>query len=114
MNLLKTVTKACDDGNALDIEVLDMHSKTPLFDYMILCTGRSDRQVNAIVDRIVEECHKNNYPIKNVEGKNGNLWVLVDCVDVVVHVFLNEERPKYSLEKLWGDCKRLDVEQLLN
>jgi ribosome-associated protein len=113
MTLLKTIIKACDDVKASDIEVLDMEKKSPLFDHMVLCTGRSDRQVGSIVDRIKNDLTKANFPIKNIEGKNGNLWVLVDCFDVIVHVFLNEERSKYSIEKLWGDCKRLNVEELL-
>jgi ribosome-associated protein len=52
--------------------------------------------------------------VKQVEGKNGNLWILVDCIDVIVHVFLKEEREKYNIEKLWGECPRINVASLLD
>jgi len=109
MTLLKTVIKAVDDLKAVDIEILDMRKNSPLMDYMVICTGRSDRQVGAIVKKVKEELQKNNYPVKNIEGANGNMWVLVDCFDIVVHVFLSEERSKYGLERLWGDVPRIPV-----
>lgn len=113
MTLLKTITKACDDLKALDIEILDMQNKSPLIDYMVICTGRSDRQVGAIVRKIKEEVLKNGYDVKNIEGGNENIWVLVDCYDVIVNVFINDERMKYGLERIWGDVPRVNVEELL-
>ena len=114
MSLLKTIISACDDIQAQDIEILDMANKTPLFDHMVICTGKSDRQLNAIVDNIVEHVEKNEYVVKQIEGKNGNLWILVDCIDVIVHVFMKEEREKYNIEKLWGECPRIDAHELLS
>jgi ribosome-associated protein len=113
MSLLKTIINACDDINAQEIEILDMENKSPLFDYMVICTARSDRQLRGIVDHIAEEVEKNEYTVKQIEGKNGNLWVLVDCIDVIVHVFVKEERDKYNIERLWGECKRLDASEFI-
>lgn len=112
MTLLETITKACDDLKALDIQILDMKGISPLVDYMVICTGRSDRQVNAIVHKIKDEVLKNNYQVKHIEGADGSLWVLIDCFDIVCHVFQNDERIKYSLEKIWGDVPRIKLEDL--
>lgn len=113
MELLKTITKACDDLKAEDIKILDMRKNSPLIDYMVLCTGRSNRQVHAIVKKIKEELQKKDIPIKNIEGTNGNMWVLVDCYDIICHVFLPEERMKYGLERIWGDVPSIEVEKVL-
>ncbi len=113
MSLLKTVTKACDDLKAVDIQILDMRKISPLVDYMVICTGRSDRQVGAIVKKIKEEVYKNGYSVKHVEGADANLWVLIDCYDIICHVFQEDERIKYSLEKIWGEVPRISVKDLL-
>ncbi len=113
MTLLETITRACDDLKALDIQILDMQKISPLVDYMVICTGRSDRQVNAIVRKIKDEVLKNNFKVKHIEGADANLWVLIDCFDIVCHVFMNDERIKYSIEKIWGDVPRVNAETLL-
>lgn len=113
MSLLKTIINAVSDVKAQDIEIIDMEQKSSLFDYMVICTATNERQLRAIVDTVVKDVEKNEFVVKHVEGKNGNVWILVDCIDVVVHVFLKEERQKYNLEKLWGDFKRLDSEQFV-
>lgn len=113
MSLLKIIINAIDDVKGQDIEILNMKEKSPLFDHMVICTATNERQLSAIVDNVVKEVEKNEFVVKQVEGKNGNLWVLIDCIDVVVHVFTQEERTKYNLEKLWGECERISVEALL-
>lgn len=113
MNLLKIITKACDNAKAQDIKVLDMQGISPLLDYMVICTGNSDRQVEAIVKRVKDEVYKNGFNIKHIEGAEFNLWVLIDCFDIIVHVFQTDERIKYSIEKIWGDVPRIPVEDLL-
>src|SRR5690554_6491576 len=114
MELLKTIIKACDDLKAQDIKILDMKGISPLLDYMVICTGNSDRQVEAIVKRVKDDVYKNNFNIKHIEGSNYNLWVLIDCFDIVCHVFQRDERIKYSIEKIWGDVPKISVEDLLD
>ncbi|HEY8435476.1 MAG TPA: ribosome silencing factor [Haloplasmataceae bacterium] len=114
MSLLKIIINAILDVNGHQVEVLDMREKSPLFDYMVLCSATNERQLAAIVDNVVKEVHKHEFVVKHVEGKRMNFWVLIDCIDVVVHVFTPEERAKYNLEKLWGDCERVDLEALLD
>lgn len=114
MKLLKTITKACDDLKAGEIQILDMRDVSPLVDYMVICTGRSDRQVNAIVDKVKEEVVKNNFNVRHIEGLAAGLWVLIDCYDVLCHVFQSDERIKYSIEKIWGEVPRISCSELLN
>ncbi|HEY8364228.1 MAG TPA: ribosome silencing factor [Haloplasmataceae bacterium] len=113
MNLLKVVTKACDDLKAVDIKILDMRGISPLVDYMVICTGRSERQVNAIVEKVREEVEKNHFQVRHIEGQRAGLWVLVDCNDVICHVFQNDERIKYSIERIWGEVPRIPIEEVL-
>ncbi|ERJ13729.1 ribosome silencing factor [Haloplasma contractile] len=113
MKLLKTIVSAIDDGKAEDIKVLDMNNVSPLVDYMVLATGRSDRQVQALVTRVKKAVTENGFDIKHIEGNQMNLWVLVDCKDIIVHVFQEDERVKYNLESLWADVPRLQVDDIL-
>lgn len=113
MNSLEIAVKAIDDKHAKDIEILDMRSVSPLIDYMIICTGNTDRQVEAIVKNVKEEIYLHEMEVRRVEGATTNLWVLVDLNDVIVHVFQEDERVRYNLERLWADVPRVDVEGLL-
>jgi len=78
-------------------------------DYFLICTGNNDRQIQAIVDEILEQEEKAQVPISRVEGKNGAKWVLIDLGEVIVHVFSSSERSFYNLEKLWSDASNLDL-----
>lgn len=93
------------DKKASDITVLDMREVSGIADYFVLCTGDADLQVKAIVDaiqhRIREECDER--PWKK-EGEEHRTWVVLDYVDLVVHVFSEERRAFYDLERLWGDA----------
>ncbi len=90
---------------AHDITVLDMRAVSGVADYFVVCTGESDLQVKAIFeaveDRIKAQCQERPW---HVEGADHRQWVLLDYVDLVVHVFIPEKRAFYSLERLWGDA----------
>ena len=113
MNLLETIILACDDLKAQNIEVLDMRNISPLVDFMVICTGRSDRQVSSIVKKIKDELASKEMKIKHIEGADASLWVLIDCFDVIVHVFQNDERIKYGLERIWGDVPRYNIDHII-
>ena len=112
MELLNVVVKALDDVKACDITVLDMKGISPLFDYMVIATSTNSRQSSALIHNVKEECEKNDFDIRGVEGKD-EAWVLIDCKDIIVNVFTKEEREHYGLEKLYLDVKRVDVNKLL-
>lgn len=94
---------------ATDIRVLDLRKLTAITDFFVICTGSSDTHVKAISDAVVDGSNKLGEKPWHREGTGGKSWVLLDYVDVVVHIFLNETRRFYSLEKLWGDAEITSV-----
>lgn len=93
--------KALDDLKALDVRVLDVGEKSTITEVMIIATGTSTRHVSAIANNVVLEAKKQGNQPLGVEGDNSSDWVLIDLVDVVVHVMLQQTRDFYNLEKLW-------------
>jgi ribosome-associated protein len=98
------------EKKARDIVILDLSQLTSATDRFVVCTGDSDVQVKAIADHVVEKMGEAGHRVWHVEGEQGRRWILLDFVDVVVHVFYSETRDFYSLETLWGDAPavRLD------
>ena len=88
-----------------DILVMDLREQTDVVDYFVLCTGNSDTQVKALADAVVEAMEQDGSGPWHVEGYEGRKWVLVDAVDVAVHVFQRAVREFYRLERLWGDAR---------
>ncbi|AIM24636.2 ribosomal silencing factor RsfS [Melissococcus plutonius] len=76
----------------------------------MICQASNERQINAIVDEVVEQEEKNQVEIKRIEGKDSKKWILIDLGDVVVHVFQDSEREFYNLEKLWSDAPSVDLD----
>ncbi len=79
----------------------------------MICSGNTDRRINAIVDEVVEQAYKNHMDVKRVEGKDASKWVLIDLGDVIVHVFNQSEREFYQLEKLWSDAPLVDLSEMV-
>ncbi|WP_076459325.1 ribosome silencing factor [Limosilactobacillus caccae] len=110
-DLLQMVIEAADGRRAEDIVALKVDEISPMADYFVIMTGGSDRQVQAITNAIVEKAHEKKLEIGSVEGKNHAKWVLIDLGDVVVHVFREETRQFYNLEKLWSDAPLVDINE---
>ena len=108
--LLDTATRvreavaAADDRKAIDLKVLQLEKISDFTDYFILCSGSSERQVQAIADAIEERLRAEKVRPLHVEGYNRGQWVLLDYGDLVVHIFQEDTRRFYSLERLWGDA----------
>jgi ribosome-associated protein len=98
------VIEAAGDKKAEDIIVMNVSEVTSIADLFIICSGRGERQVQAIADGIVEKSKENGRQPVGIEGYAAARWVLIDLGDVVVHVFVPEERALYRLERLWGDA----------
>ncbi|HWR58339.1 MAG TPA: ribosome silencing factor [Thermodesulfovibrionales bacterium] len=96
---------------ATDTIVLDLRGLAFFTDFFVICSGASTTQVKAIVEHIEEELHKESAKPLSIEGLNHAHWVLVDYGDVVVHVFEEETRAYYELEKLWLDAQRVIVDE---
>jgi ribosome-associated protein len=93
------------DKKAKQIVVMDLNGMTGIADYFVLMSGDSDTQIKAIADYIIKELRGQDIRIYHKEGYDSLRWVLLDYVDVVVHVFKPETREFYGLERLWGDAK---------
>ena len=94
-----------------DIVVLDLKGKSPATDYFVIATGTSDRQMRTVADEICESAKKQGMQRFGRAGYEQARWILLDFIDVVIHIFDSEYRDYYDLELLWGDAKRLKLER---
>ena len=108
---LEIAVKAADSKHAEDIMALDVREISLLADYFVICSGNSERQINAIIDEVIDKEEENQVSVRRVEGKDGGKWVLIDLGDVIVHVFSASERAFYNLEKLWSDAPLVDLNE---
>lgn len=99
--LLETVLSSLNDDKAEDIVQIDLRGKTEIGDHMIICSGRSTRQVAAMSERLAQRIKDDFGYLAKIEGKDSGDWVLIDTGDVIVHVFRPEVREFYQLEKMW-------------
>lgn len=104
--LSRAVVKGMQEKKGKEIMIMDMRSvKNSIADFFVLCTGTSDVHIDAIADSVEKEVYKNaGEDPWHLEGKQNKEWILLDYVDVVVHIFKKEIREFYSLEDLWGDA----------
>lgn len=102
---LDIIIKACEDKRGTDIKALDLGEKNSVADYFVIVSGGSSNQVNAIADEIEDKMSEAGIELDNQEGKNSLRWILLDYGDIIVHIFHNEEREYYNLERLWSDEK---------
>jgi ribosome-associated protein len=100
---------AADSKKANDIVVLDVHPLSSVTDRFLICNGASNRQIKAIVDAITEELTKRGEKPLAIEGYQQGTWVLIDCADLILHIFDEDTRQFYNLERLWHQAARLEV-----
>ena len=93
-----------------DIVVLDLRGKSPATDYFVIATGTSDRQMRTVADEICEAAREQGLQRFGRAGYEQARWILLDYVDVVIHIFDSEYRDYYDLELLWGDAEKLIIE----
>lgn len=100
--LLELITSSLEDDKAIDIVAIDLRNKTILADYLVIATGRSQRHVGAVAERLIERLKESERRPVGVEGLPRCDWVLIDAGDVIAHVFRREVREFYNLEKMWS------------
>lgn len=110
--MVKTAVAALQDKKGEDIRVIDISGVTLIADYFIIASGSNPNQVQALVDNVEEQMYKAGYDDPRVEGYNTASWVLLDYNDVIVHVFSQDDRLFYDLERIWRDGKEIDVDSL--
>ena len=117
MNREKEMTKialrALDDKKAMDVKVIDIHEVSVLAYYFVIASGSNQNQVQAMVDNVEEMLTKAGYEPKQIEGTRNSSWILMDYGDLIIHVFDEENRLFYDLERIWRDGKVLEMEEFL-
>ncbi len=106
-DLLRWAVEAADDVKANRIQVLDLRPVSDATDFFVIASGTSEGHVRGIADRVVAELGRRGVHPHHVEGVSGGRWVLLDFVDLVIHVFHPETRAFYRLERLWDDAPTL-------
>lgn len=107
--LVDKIVENAQIKKARDIKILDLRHLTSITDYFIICSGDAPPQVRAICDQIEDGLELEQVKVWHKEGYSNLQWVLLDYVDVVVHIFLPELREFYSLERLWGDAVLTEI-----
>jgi len=105
--------KIADGRHCSNIVVLDLRGKSPATDYFVIATGTSDRQMRAVADEICEAAKEDAIQRFGRAGYEQARWILLDFIDVVIHIFDREYRDYYDLELLWGDAERLKWDKSL-
>ena len=100
--------KALDDKKAKDVKVLKTVEQTVLADYFVICNGTSSTHIKALVDEVDKQLSEAGEPPIRREGLRSDIWVLMDFGSVIVHVFTDEARRFYNLERLWSDAEFVD------
>jgi len=110
IGIARTAAHAAADKIAQDIVAIDVSDRLAITDVFVIASAPSERQVNAIVDGIEEELSKQGLKPVRREGRSEGRWVLLDYVEVVVHVQHEEDRVFYALDRLWKDCPSVDLQ----
>ena len=105
--------KALDDKKARDVKILRTTEKTVLADYFVICNGTSSTHIKALVDEVDKQLSEAGEPPVRREGLCSDIWVLMDFGCVIVHVFTDEARKFYDLERLWSDAEVIESSSLL-
>lgn len=108
----KIAIAALDDKKAKDIKVIDISNVSVMADYFIIASGTNRNQVQAMADCVEEKLHEQGIHPRQVEGYQAANWILMDFNDIIVHVFNEEDRLFYNLEKIWMDGKVIAIEDL--
>ena len=104
--------QAMEDKKARNIRIIDISKISVLADYFLIASGSNKNQVQAMVDNVQEELHKAGFVPKQVEGYNSANWILLDYGDIIIHVFDEENRLFYDLERIWRDGSVITAEDL--
>ncbi len=110
--LVKEICKALDEKKAEDMLVLDIRELSAIADYFAIVTGQNARHLDALVEAVEEVVEKSGWTIRQIEGTGKNGWVLIDCRDIVIHLFDNSNRTFYDLARIWKDAKHVDPMEL--
>ena len=112
--MARLAVKALDEKKGVDIKVIDIHDISVLADYFVIASGSNQNQVQAMVDNVEEHLGSAGYEPKQIEGSKNSSWILMDYGDLIIHIFDEENRLFYDLERIWRDGKEIPAEELLS
>lgn len=110
--MAKIACKALEEKKAENIRLIDISEVSVIADYFIIADGMNPNQLQAMRDSVEEELYKAGYQVKQIEGNQRSSWILMDYADIIVHIFSQEDRMFYNLEKVWHDGKQIDINEL--
>ena len=108
-DLLDRILSSLEESKAEDVIAISLKGKSEIADHMVICSGRSTRQVTAMAEKLADHLKHEFSIFPKIEGKDQGDWVLIDAGDVIVHVFRPEVREFYQLEKLWQGVRPTDI-----
>ena len=114
LEIAKGAAKVLDSKKAGQIKVLKIDNKTIIADYFVIASGNSSTQIKTLADEVEYQLKVGGVPFVNLEGNDSNEWKVVDCHDVIIHIFSSEARDFYKLEKLWADEEEIDISEMLS
>lgn len=106
----KLAAKALDSKKGLDIKIIKIRDISSIADYFVIATGTSNTHVKALADETEFKLDEAGISVSSVEGQRNDTWILLDYIDVIVHVFSEEAREYYNLERLWEDGEIIEIE----
>ena len=109
----KEIAKVLDARKGLDVKVIKIGDISILADYMVIATGNSSTHVKALADHVEYEMDQQGVSVSHIEGHRSDTWILMDYVDVIVHVFNEESRRYYDLDRLWEDGEEVDISDII-
>ena len=113
LEMTKEIVKILDAKKAKDLVAMEVGGLTTIADYFVVASGSSNTQVRALADEVDEKLSAMGIEPNRVEGYQSCLWVVLDYAQVIVHVFLDETREFYSLERLWADAPKVDLSDII-
>ncbi len=110
--ILELLTRKLDEKKAIDIQILDIGKISDFTDYFLICSGSNPNQLHTLLETVEENLDKLQIQY-NVEGRKDSGWILIDCIDIVIHLFSDTEREFYDIEHMWQDGNTMDIEKFL-
>lgn len=113
LKIAEAAVKVLDIKKANDIKLLKIDEKTTIADYFVICAGNSITQIKTLADEVEYQLNNGGVEHVRLQGTDSDEWKVLDCHDVIIHIFSNEARNFYKLEKLWADAEEIDISGLL-
>lgn len=113
-NVAQMASKILDSKKASDLKILKIAEKTIIADYFVICTGNSSTQIKTLADEVEYKLGVAGVKDIRLEGSASDDWKVVDCKDVIIHIFSPDARDFYKLDRLWADCEEIDIDKILN